>query len=123
MEDIQGMLDAEYEATLNEIKTLKAGSAEAEWQLRKLCELGKQRETERRSSDESFKILRETELKEEELKGAKKDRLIKIVLGGAELLVTSYWLAKGLKFEESGAFISKTWNWVANGLRIFKRGK
>lgn len=64
-------------------------------------------------------------MKEEQMKESKKDRVIKIVLDGAAILVpvavSSYWMAKGLKFEQNGTFTSRTGQWLSNHLRLFKK--
>lgn len=65
----------------------------------------------------------ELEIKRAELKGAKTDRAINIGLGVFNIAVPvigySYWMAKGLKFEETGTFTSRTGKWIADHLRLF----
>lgn len=129
---IATMLDEEYERTLEAVSQAQTGGEEAKWQLQKLGELHKQRMNEAKLLDED--ILqneelrlkkREAAMKEEQMKESKKDRVIKIVLDGAAILVpvavSSYWMAKGLKFEQNGTFTSRTGQWLSNHLRLFKK--
>ena len=126
------MLDAEYEKTLEAVSQATTGSEEAKWQLQKLGELHKQRMNEAKLlddgilQDEELKLKkREASMKEEQMKESKKDRIIKIVLDGAAILVpvtvSSYWMAKGLKFEQNGTFTSRTGQWLSSHLRLFKK--
>ncbi len=126
------MLDEEYEKTLEAVSQAQTGSEEAKWQLQKLGELHKQRMNEAKLlddgilQDEELKLKkREALMKEEQMKESKKDRIIKIVLDGAAILVpvtvSSYWMAKGLKFEQNGTFTSRTGQWLSSHLRLFKK--
>ncbi len=126
------MLDEEYERTLEAVSQAQIGSEEAKWQLQKLGELHKQRMNEAKLrgdgilQDEELKLKkREASMKEEQTKESKKDRIIKIVLDGAAILVpvtvSSYWMAKGLKFEQTGTFTSRTGQWLSSHLRLFKK--
>lgn len=132
MEDIGMMLDREYEETLKAVSLATTGSEEAKWQLEKLNDLHKQRMNEMEAihkisqrSDELYYKEKELQLKEAQMKDGKKDRIIKIILDGAAILipvtVSSYWMAKGLKFEENGTFTSRTGQWLSNHLRLFKK--
>lgn len=132
MEDIATMLDREYEEALKAVSIATTGSEEAKWQLQKLNDLHKQRMNEMEASqkacqhsDELYYKEKELQLKEAQMKDGKKDRIIKIVLDGAAILipvtVSSYWMAKGLKFEENGTFTSRTGQWLSNHLRLFKK--
>lgn len=132
MEDIATMLDREYEETLKAVSIARTGSEEAKWQLQKLNDLHKQRMNEIetiqkacRHSDDLYCKEKELQLKEAQMKDSKKDRIIKIVLDGLAILVpvtvSSYWMAKGLKFEENGTFTSRTGQWLSNHLRLFKK--
>lgn len=132
MDDIQTMLDEEYERTLEAVSNAKAGSEEAKWSLQKLTELHRQRIAEKKASDESFLQVEELQLKKadvalkkEQLKEGKKDRWIRIVLDGAAILIPTaascYWMSKGLSFEQTGAFTSKTGQWLSSHLRLFRK--
>lgn len=132
MEDIRTMLDKEYEDTLMAVSLATTGSDEAKWQLQKLNDLHKQRMAEMEAiqkasqHDSDFYYKRkELQLKEAQMKDGKKDRIIKIVLDSAAILVpvtvSSFWMAKGLKFEENGTFTSRTGQWLSSHLRLFKK--
>ena len=132
MEDIGTMLDREYEETLKAVSLATTGSDEAKWQLQKLNDLHKQRMSEMEArqkasqrDDDLYYKEKELALKEEQMKEGKKDRIVKIVLDGAAILVpvtvSSFWMAKGLKFEENGTFTSRTGQWLSNHLRLFKK--
>lgn len=132
MDDIQAMLDEEYERTLQLVSSAKPGSEEAKWALQKLSELHKQRIAEKKASDESYLLVEELTLKQadvtlkkEQLAESRKDRWFRVVLDGAVFLgstaVSCYWMAKGLKFEETGAFTSKAGQWLNGHLRLFRR--
>lgn len=129
---ITQMLDEEYEKTLEAVSKAQTSSEEAKWQLQKLGELHKQRMNEAKlledgvHQDEELALKkREASMKEEQMKESKKDRIIKIVLDGAAILVpvtvSSYWMAKGLKFEQNGTFTSRTGQWLSSHLRLFKK--
>lgn len=132
MEDIRTMLDREYEETLAAVSLATTGSDEAKWQLQKLNDLHKQRMAEmeaiqkasQHDSDFYYKE-KELQLKEAQMKDGKKDRIIKIVLDSAAILVpvtvSSFWMAKGLKFEENGTFTSHTGQWLSSHLRLFRK--
>lgn len=125
MEDLSVMLDREYESTLQAVSMSQAGSEEAKWQLQKLSELHKQRMNEKQTTGDSLMRAEELRIKEEQLKDGKKDRIVRYVLDGAAILVpitvSSFWMAKGLKFEETGSFTSRTGQWLSSHLRLFKR--
>ena len=129
---IVSMLDEEYERTLEAVSRAQTGDEEAKWQLQKLSELHKQRMNEQKAADDAYQQMEELsvkkaelQLKEEQAKEGKKDRIIRIVMDGAAILipvsVSSYWMAKGLKFESTGTFTSRTGQWLSNHLRLFKK--
>lgn len=132
MEDIKTMLDREYEETLKAVSLATTGSDEAKWQLQKLNELHKQRMSEMevhqkaaQRNDDLYYKEKELAMKEAQMKDSKKDRIIKVVLDSAAILVpvtvSSFWMAKGLKFEENGTFTSRTGQWLLSHLRLFKK--
>lgn len=51
--------------------------------------------------------------------------IVRIVLEGASLLVpaalSSYWMMKGLTFEQNGTFTSRTQQWLSSHLRLFRK--
>lgn len=125
MDEIREMLDRVYMDTLLEVTEARTGSEEEKWIMQMLTELHNQRMSEKKFEDESHARYEELRIKEEQLKDSKKDRIIKIVLDGAGIVVpvvvSSYWMAKGLTFEEKGTFTSRTGQWLSSHLRLFKK--
>ena len=111
MENIEAMLDKEYTNTLDALSQAVPGSQEADWQLKKLNDIHRHRMSEMESRQKSL--------------DNHKDRIVKIVLCGVEVLVpiavSSFWMAKGLIFEEKGAFVSRTAQWLNSHMRLFKK--
>lgn len=68
----------------------------------------------------------ELEAKRQEIKGNKIDRIISTVLNILGIVVpisiSSYWMKKGLQFEESGTYTTRTPQWVSTITRMFKKG-
>lgn len=129
---IASLLDEEYQRTLEAVSSAKMGSEEAKWQLQKLSELHKMRMAEQKTSDEAYIQMEELTLKKEEssmkemqMKEDRTDRIIRIVLDGAAILVpvavSSYWMAKGLKFEQTGTFTSRTGQWISSHFKLFRK--
>ena len=125
MDKIVEMLDREYESNLQAVSQATTGSEEAKWQLQKLSELYKQRLGAEQAGSELDLRTQELELKRTQVEEGKKDRIVKIVLEGIAVLipasVSCFWMAKGLKFEETGTFTSRTGQWLGNHLRLFKK--
>jgi hypothetical protein len=116
-------LNEEYSNTLKRVSEATTASEEAKWELQKLSELHKQlMAVENADGEQAFRD-RELKIKEEQLKDSKKDKLIGYVMTGAGILIpvfaSSYWMAKGLKFEETGTFTSRVGNWLSSHLRLF----
>ena len=126
------MLDEEYERTLTEVSQAKTGSDEAKWALQKLAELHKQM-TEDKMNDnkccvEMQKVAleeRETLFKEQQAKEGKLLNVVKIVIDGVAIVLPIWaswiWMSRGLQFEKTGTFTSRTGNWMSNHLRLFKK--
>ena len=125
MERIVEMLDREYETTLQAVSDATSGSEEARWQLQKLSELYKQRLGAMQAKSELDLRTEELNVKRAQVEESKKDRIVKIVLEGAAVLVPTcvscFWMAKGLKFEETGTFTSRTGQWLSSHLRLFRK--
>ena len=107
-------LDLECARTLEAVADAKTGSEEAKWNLTKLTELQKMRMNEIKLDTEAA-----------EAKESKKDKIIRYILDGAAivvpLIVSSYWMAKGLRFEQTGTFTSRTGQWLGNHLKLFRK--
>ena len=125
MDKIVEMLDREYESTLQAVSQETTGSEEAKWQLQKLSELYKQRFGAKEARTELGLRAMELELKQTQIEEGKKDRIVKIVLEGIAVLIPAgiscFWMSKGLKFEETGTYTSRTGQWLGNHLRLFKK--
>ncbi len=123
--EIADMLDEQYQDTLDEVARVRAGTEEAEWQLKMLAELHKQRMAEQKALNDTYIQASELDLKKEAAKESKKDRIIKTVLDAAAILVPTglscYWMAKSLKFEETGTFTSRAGQFVSNHFKLFKK--
>lgn len=81
--------------------------------------------------DDSYAKTQELGLKKEEQQlkitqnqDGKTDRIISYVLTGAGIIVpvvaSWIWMSRGLQFEETGSFTSRTGNWISNHMRLFK---
>lgn len=125
MDEVKTLLDEEYKKTLQDVSETMTDSEESRWALTKLNELHEQRIKEMQIQSD-FKVKeKELRIKEAQLKESKKDRVVRSIHDAAALLIpigfSSYWMAKGLKFEESGSFTSRTGQWISNNLRLFKK--
>lgn len=69
--------------------------------------------------------LYEMALRDDELRQNKIQNAIHIVLDLLAIIVpvgvSSYWMSKGLKFEESGTYTSRTGQWLSNHMRLFSK--
>lgn len=126
------MLEEEYERTLAEVSQAKTGSDEAKWALQKLAEFHKQMAEDRMNDNkccvEMQKVAleeRETLFKEQQAKEGKLLNVVKIVIDGVAIVLPIWaswiWMSRGLQFEKTGTFTSRTGNWMSNHLRLFKK--
>ena len=126
------MLEEEYERTLAEVSQAKTGSDEAKWALQKLAEFHKQMAEDRMNDNkccvEMQKVAleeREALLKEQQAKEGKLLTVVKIVIDGMAIVLPVWaswiWMSRGLQFEKTGTFTSRTGNWMSNHLRLFKK--
>lgn len=120
MQTLKTKLEEAYLETLDIVR-----SVDDPMELKKLGELHQQLMAVHELETKSFNQYEELRLKEEEITNGKKDRVVKIVLEGATLLVpamfSSYWMAKGMTFEEKGSFTSRTAQWVSQHFRLFRK--
>lgn len=125
MDDIGTMLDREYQNTLEAVSRATTGTEEAKWNLQKLSELHKQRMNEKQASNEAYFHYEELRMKKQQQKEGKTDRVIKVVLETSAILVpvlaSAFWMAMGLRFEETGSITSRVPSWVSTHMRLFKR--
>lgn len=130
--NLRRMLEEECKLTLEDLSAAEAGSDEAETQIRRLKDLHnlylnqcKMENDEVRNLDELHLKAQELQIKEDETKADRKGRIVSYVLTAAGILVPviagGYWMAKGLEFEQTGSYTSKSLRWVQDHLRIFKK--
>ena len=126
------MLEEEYERTLAEVSQAKTGSDEAKWALQKLAEFHKQMAEDRMNDNkccvEMQKVAleeREALLKDQQAKEGKLLTVVKMVIDGMAIVLPVWaswiWMSRGLQFEKTGTFTSRTGNWMSNHLRLFKK--
>lgn len=130
MDEIMALLEEQYKDTLHEVAIIAEGTEEAKWNLAKLKKLHeelmyeKKFEAEQEIQKKTLEV-EERKLQVEELKlaNSKWDRLIDVTLGVLGIAVPTatscYWMAKGLKFEETGSFTSRTGSWISGNKRLF----
>lgn len=116
----------EYQEVTEELETLtkiRLDCVKAEWEYdekreKRLFEIG--------HAEEELRLREhEQKLKLEQFDDQKKDRWVKIVIAGVELLVPSVlgciWMAKGFKFESEGVYSSKTFQTLWSKINPFKK--
>lgn len=129
---IKELLEEEYQKTMKEVSLAQIGTDEAKWALQKLTELHKQIMDETNTDNKSFMDMQKLSLEEKEValkeEQAKKDKvlsIIKIAVDGVAIVLPIWaswtWMARGLQFEKTGTFTSRTGSWMSNHLRLFKK--
>lgn len=93
------------------------------------ADLRKKELEQREAQFAAEKKLREEELEQKmaEIKGSKADRWINILLTVFSVSVplgfSSYWMARGMEFEETGTYTGRTGPWISQFMRLFgKKG-
>lgn len=118
-------LEEEYRKTLEIVSRCSPDGEESRAAMAKLSEINKQLIALVEADEASFVRGEELKAKKAESKSNKVMGWAKIgaecLLGIAGLCLTSHWCAKGLTFEQTGAFTSKTGQWVSGIFRMFKR--
>lgn len=126
------MLDEEYERTLEAVSRAATGTEEAKWGLQKLTELHKQMMdeelTEHKCAVEYGKLeneRKEIDMKAQQAKEGKVWTIAKLVIDGAAIVLPVWaswvWMGRGLQFEKTGTFTTRTGNWLGGNLRVFKK--
>lgn len=126
------MLDEEYERTLESVSRAATGTEEAKWGLQKLTELHKQMMdeelTEHKCAVEYEKLeneRKEIDMKAQQAKEGKALTIAKLVIDGAAIVLPVWaswvWMGRGLQFEKTGTFTTRTGNWLGGNLRVFKK--
>lgn len=107
MDKIMETLNSEYDRALNDYVLAADSIDDIDTRKKKLETLHEQR----------LDVIR---LREE-----KRDHIIKNVLEivgiALPITISSYWMAKGMRFEETGTFVSRTGQWVSQHLRLFRK--
>ncbi len=133
--EIEDLLREEIKNQIEGLSDFESGSEEKLKVIKGVAELYKLKideekvkaestdKEDRRKTENDFG-QREIVLKEEEAKELKKDRLIRVCISGAELILPllfyAVWMRKGLKFEETGTFTSTTFRGLFNRFRPTK---
>ena len=94
----------------------------------KLAEQARQRiETARIELDTKTRD-EELQLKKDQAKSEKHGQVVSAILGlgglatsVASLILTHTWMKRGMKFEETGTYTTKTGGWISTHLRLFKQ--
>lgn len=126
--EIDELLDEEIRNEIEGLSDFESGSEEKLKAIKGIAELYKLKIDEYRASAEAIdkeeRRKSEDSLKSVELDDNKKDRLIKMCLAGAELVLPlifyAVWMRRGLKFEETGTFTSTTFRGLFNRFRPTK---
>ena len=118
-------LEEEYRKTLEIMSRCAPESEESRAAMAKLSEINRQLIALAEADEVSFIRGEELKMKKAESKTNKVMSWVKIggelVLGVAGLCLTSHWCAKGLTFEQTGCFTSRTGQWFSGISRMFTR--
>ena len=135
-ENINELLDEEIAAEIRSISEMKDGSTEKSKAISDLTTLYKLRIEENKNlweADEKYdrrKMEEEAGLRDENIKRTQiseqiKDRYFKVGIAAAELMIPlvfyGFWMNKGFKFEETGAYTSTTFKGLFNRFRPTKK--
>lgn len=112
-ESIKGNVDVVYQETLESVwKSIE--TEDVDGKLKMLSELHKERMEEQKNA-----------LAIKEQRSNARHRLIQVGVGIAAVVipaaVNSYWMARGMEFESSGTYTSKTLKWVRDGLSLIRK--
>lgn len=126
--EIDELLVEEIRNEIEGLSDFESGSEEKLKAIKGIAELYKLKIDEYRASveaiDKEERRKSEDSLKSVELDDNKKDRLIRVCLAGAELVLPlifyTVWMRRGLKFEETGTFTSTTFRGLFNRFRPTK---
>lgn len=126
--ELDELLDEEIRNEIEGLSDFESGSEEKLKAIKGIAELYKLKIDEYRASAEAIdkeeRRKSEDSLKSVELDDNKKDRLIRVCLAGAELVLPlifyAVWMRRGLKFEETGTFTSTTFRGLFNRFRPTK---
>lgn len=125
MDETKKMLDKEIEEQFKELRTFDPGSKERIAMVEDLTKLCRLRIEERRAELEKEQLEDRTvtdwKQREEQLTEQAKDRWFKLGIAAAELVLPlafyAFWMHKGFKFEETGAYTSTTFKGLFSRFR------
>lgn len=124
MNEIQNLLDEEIVRRLKGLNSMESGSKEIGVAIEDVEHLFKMRVEERKLNNELESNAREERDKLVENASRAKDRYIRLGLDVAGLILPlmfyGIWMAKGLKFEETGTFTSTTFRTLFNKFKPTK---
>lgn len=124
MNEIQNLLDEEIVRRLKGLTSMESGSKEIGVAIEDVEHLFKMRVEERKLNNELESNAREERDKLVENASRAKDRYIRLGLDVAGLILPlmfyGIWMAKGLKFEETGTFTSTTFRTLFNRFKPTK---
>lgn len=124
MSEIQKLLDEEIVQRLKGLNGLESGSKEIGAAIEDVEHLFKMRVEERKLNNELESNARDERDKLVENAARAKDRYIRLGLDVAGLILPlafyGIWMAKGLKFEETGTFTSTTFRNLFNRFKPTK---
>ena len=120
----------EEEITIKEEERIDSATRDADQRTLKESELAfRTKELEVKMTQfnaEMNQRIRETELKEKELRQSKIQSWIQnittLVCTMVPMAVSAHWMAKAMKFEETGCFRSESNKFVSSFMRLFKKG-
>ena len=122
--EIQNLLDEEIVRRLKGLNSMESGSKEIGVAIEDVEHLFKMRVEERKLNNELESNAREERDKLVENASRAKDRYIRLGLDVAGLILPlmfyGIWMAKGLKFEETGTFTSTTFRTLFNKFKPTK---
>ncbi len=122
---IEELLEKQYRRTLEGLADITSETDGAIWELKKLSELGKQYQLITQTNTEAASKKEEMILKTKQAKESRFEKWAAVLMSGAAVIVpavlSSYWMGKGLRFEETGTFTSKTGNWISGITRLFRK--
>ena len=107
-------LEKSYAEVLQAVAESEEDNEKAKWNMRKLDLLNKQ-------------IIDRNDIRqsEQKIREGKKDRWVKIVVAGVELVVPIWaswiWMRRSMQFEETGVFRSRAGEWVAKHFKWFHK--
>ena len=122
---INEMLEEEIKTQIQNLSTLKSGSDEKSNAVDDLTKLYKLSIEEKKLQSDSEERNEEMQSKKEQLKEQKIDGYFRLGLAAAEIVLPlvfyGFWMRKGFKFEETGAYTSTTFRGLFSRFKPTKK--